>query len=155
MDKTQEQFVLEVYHGIVVTQLLDNTKLKIAGNIVRGTPETDLIAPILARNLIYSWYNHQYLTRKVVQPKVVYEILEELPEKPIMKLPRPKGWQLMTGLVDDEGYTWDRGKIRITQPNTTEEDVEFPGVKVTDPKEGMSHNRPIHYKEPNPDEGGQ
>lgn len=124
MTREQEEFVLEVYDSIVVTNILDNEKLRKAANYIRGYGENDLIPPLQARNLIYSWKNHFYVEKTKVKIDTLEVEEDKLPDKPVMEN-RPWRWHLMSNFIDDEGYVWNRGKITDKIIPTTEITVKI------------------------------
>ena len=59
MNKEEIKFVVDVHENIVLKQVLDVPKLRKAANIILGRPYDTLIAPLQARQIIYSWYVRQ------------------------------------------------------------------------------------------------
>ena len=57
MTREQYDYCVKVYHDVVLTQVLDVPALRTAVRYIQGADNP--IQPLQARNIVYSWYNHQ------------------------------------------------------------------------------------------------
>ena len=58
MNREEKLYVCNVHETVVMTQVLDNNALRKAYNLIYNRPEETLVQPIIAKQAIYSWYEH-------------------------------------------------------------------------------------------------
>ncbi|MCD6435580.1 MAG: hypothetical protein J7L15_04265 [Clostridiales bacterium] len=59
MKRNEYNYVVHIYESVVMNQVYNPAALKKAANIILDREYDTLIAPMRARQIIYSWYNYQ------------------------------------------------------------------------------------------------